>query len=215
MISLSIIGLYISKIYEEVKGRHEELKTQLGDLAASKEELLGILSRVEDEMKESFRHTFDEINTNFATVFSELFGGGSAKLELTDPNNVLSSGIEIIVAPPGKLIKSLKSLSGGEQVFVAIAILFAIFKINPPPFCLLDEIESALDEVNVTRFANYAKNFCNNTQFITISHRRGTMEAANALYGVTMQERGVSKLLSINMNDIEKKIGIKLDTQST
>jgi len=201
--------------YATVKEEYDHLNTQIGDLNKSKEDYSNIVSQLEKEMCQKFSESFHAINENFSVVFRELFGGGSAKLELTDPNNVLTSGIEIIVAPPGKLIKNLKSLSGGEQVFVAIAILFAIFKINPPPFCLLDEIESALDEVNVSRFANYAKNFCNNTQFITISHRRGTMEAANALYGVTMQERGVSKLLSINMNDIEKKIGIKLDTQST
>jgi len=201
--------------YATVKEEYDHLNTQIGDLNKSKEDYSNIVSQLEKEMCQKFSESFRTINENFSVVFRELFGGGSAKLELTDPNNVLTSGIEIIVAPPGKLIKNLKSLSGGEQVFVAIAILFAIFKINPPPFCLLDEIESALDEVNVSRFANYAKNFCNNTQFITISHRRGTMEAANALYGVTMQERGVSKLLSINMNDIEKKIGIKLDTQFT
>lgn len=201
--------------YATVKEEYDHLNTQIGDLNKSKEDYSSIVSQLEKEMCQKFSESFHAINENFSVVFRELFGGGSAKLELTDPSNVLTSGIEIIVAPPGKLIKNLKSLSGGEQVFVAIAILFAIFKINPPPFCLLDEIESALDEVNVSRFANYAKNFCNNTQFITISHRRGTMEAANALYGVTMQERGVSKLLSINMNDIEKKIGIKLDTSST
>ena len=201
--------------YASVKEEYDHLNTQVKDLNQSKEDYSNIVSQLEKEMCQKFSDSFHAINENFSVVFRELFGGGSAKLELTDPKNVLTSGIEIIVAPPGKLIKNLKSLSGGEQVFVAIAILFAIFKINPPPFCLLDEIESALDEVNVSRFANYAKNFCNNTQFITISHRRGTMEAANALYGVTMQERGVSKLLSINMNDIEKKIGIKLDPQST
>lgn len=201
--------------YATVKEEYDHLNTQVKDLNKSKEDYSSIVSQLEKEMCQKFTESFHAINENFSVVFRELFGGGSAKLELTEPSNVLTSGIEIIVAPPGKLIKNLKSLSGGEQVFVAIAILFAIFKINPPPFCLLDEIESALDEVNVSRFANYAKNFCNNTQFITISHRRGTMEAANALYGVTMQERGVSKLLSINMNDIEKKIGIKLDTQST
>ena len=201
--------------YATVKEEYDHLSTQIGDLNKSKEDYANIVSQLEKEMCQKFSESFHAINQNFSVVFRELFGGGSAKLELTDPDHVLTSGIEIIVAPPGKLIKNLKSLSGGEQVFVAIAILFAIFKINPPPFCLLDEIESALDEVNVSRFANYAKNFCNNTQFITISHRRGTMEAANALYGVTMQERGVSKLLSINMTDIEKKIGITLETQSS
>ena len=197
--------------YADVKQEYDTMSTQINDLNKSKEDYSDIVTQMEQEMCQRFSTTFEEINKNFMTVFRELFGGGSAKLELTDPQNVLTSGIEIIVSPPGKLIKNLKSLSGGEQVFVAIAILFAIFKINPPPFCLLDEIESALDEVNVTRFANYAKNICDNTQFIVISHRRGTMEAASALYGVTMQERGVSKLLSINVSEVEKQIGIKAD----
>ena len=197
--------------YATVKSEYDTMSTQIEDLNKSKTEYSDIVSQMEQEMCQRFSTTFDEINKNFMTVFRELFGGGSAKLELTDPQNVLTSGIEIIVSPPGKVIKNLKSLSGGEQVFVAIAILFAIFKINPPPFCLLDEIESALDEVNVSRFANYAKNICTNTQFIVISHRRGTMEAASALYGVTMQERGVSKLLSINVSEVEKQIGIKAE----
>lgn len=197
--------------YADVKQEYDTMSTQIADLNKSKDDYTDIVTQMEQEMCQRFSSTFEEINKNFMTVFRELFGGGSAKLELTDPQNVLTSGIEIIVSPPGKLIKNLKALSGGEQVFVAIAILFAIFKINPPPFCLLDEIESALDEVNVTRFANYAKNFCNNTQFIVISHRRGTMEAASALYGVTMQERGVSKLLSINVSEVEKQIGIKAE----
>ena len=191
--------------YEEVKGRHEELKTQLGDLAASKEELLGILSRVEDEMKESFRRTFDEINTNFATVFSELFGGGSAELSLTDPDDVLTSGIEIKAAPPGKIIKSLSLLSGGEQTFVAIALIFAILKANPTPFCIFDEIEAALDEVNVDRFGAYVRNYSAHTQFILITHRRGTMEIGDRLYGITMPERGISRALPFDASEIENK----------
>ena len=191
--------------YEEVKGRHEELKLQLGDLAASKEELLGILSRVEDEMKESFRRTFDEINTNFATVFSELFGGGSAELSLTNPDDVLTSGIEIKAAPPGKIIKSLSLLSGGEQTFVAIALIFAILKANPTPFCIFDEIEAALDEVNVDRFGAYVRNYSAHTQFILITHRRGTMEIGDRLYGITMPERGISRALPFDASEIENK----------
>ena len=191
--------------YEEVKGRHEELKTQLGDLAASKEELLGILTRVEDEMKESFRRTFDEINTNFATVFSELFGGGSAELSLTNPDDVLTSGIEIKAAPPGKIIKSLSLLSGGEQTFVAIALIFAILKANPTPFCIFDEIEAALDEVNVDRFGAYVRNYSAHTQFILITHRRGTMEIGDRLYGITMPERGISRALPFDASEIENK----------
>lgn len=208
---LGSVNLNAIEEYAQVKEEYDTKMSQINDLTKSQNEYNTIVTQLEQEMCERFTKTFNEVNANFMTVFRELFGGGSAKLELTDPQNVLTCGIEIIVSPPGKVIKNLKSLSGGEQVFVAIAILFAIFKINPPPFCLLDEIESALDEVNVSRFANYAKNFCNNTQFIVISHRRGTMEAASALYGVTMQERGVSKLLSINVQDVEKQIGIKAE----
>lgn len=208
---LGAVNVNAIEEYATVKAEYDTMSTQIEDLNKSKNDYSDIVTQMEREMCQRFTSTFNQINENFITVFRELFGGGSAKLELTDPQNVLTSGIEIIVSPPGKVIKNLKSLSGGEQVFVAIAILFAIFKINPPPFCLLDEIESALDEVNVSRFANYAKNFCNNTQFIVISHRRGTMEAASALYGVTMQERGVSKLLSINVSEVEKQIGIKAE----
>ncbi len=191
--------------YDAVKARHEELKTQLADLATSKEELLGILTRVEDEMKESFRRTFDEINTNFGTVFSELFGGGSAELSLTDPEDVLTSGIEIKAAPPGKIIKSLSLLSGGEQTFVAIALIFAILKANPTPFCIFDEIEAALDEVNVDRFGAYVRNYSAHTQFILITHRRGTMEIGDRLYGITMPERGISRALPFDASEIENK----------
>ena len=129
---------------------------------------------------------------------------------LTDPEHILESGIEINVAPPGKIIKNLQLLSGGEQVFVAIALYFAILKVNPTPFCLLDEIEAALDEVNVSKFAQYTKRLASKTQFIIITHRRGTMEVADTIYGVTMQERGISKILSINVNEAEKKLGVKL-----
>ena len=131
----------------------------------------------------------------------ELFGGGTGELKLTDPDNVLESGIEINVAPPGKVIKNLSLLSGGEQAFVAIAIYFAILKLRPSPFCILDEIEAALDDVNVTRYAQYLRNFTDTTQFILITHRRGTMEEADVLYGVTMQEKGVSKLLKMDVSD--------------
>ena len=150
--------------------------------------------------------TFDVINENFGRIFAELFGGGSARLELTDTEDVLNSGIEIIVSPPGKVIKSLNALSGGEQALVAISIYFAILAHNPSPFCVLDEIEAALDDVNVTRYANYLKRICDKTQFIVITHRRGTMEAADVLYGVTMQEDGISKLLKLDVNNLSPAI---------
>ena len=156
-------------------------------------------------MRTTFVDAFNKINKNFGITFKELFGGGSAELLLTDPEDVLTSGIEIKAAPPGKIIKNLSLLSGGEQSFVAIALLFAILKVNPTPFCILDEIEAALDEVNVYRFGEYIKNFDDGTQFILITHRRGTMEIGNRLYGVTMPQRGISQAIELNVNEIEGK----------
>ncbi len=158
-------------------------------------------------MQEIFEESFHQINQHFQRIFVELFGGGRAELKLTDPDNVLESGIEIFVEPPGKIIKNLTLLSGGEQAFVAIAIYFAILKVRPAPFCILDEIEAALDDVNVTKYAEYLRLMSDNTQFIMITHRRGTMEEADVLYGVTMQEEGVSKLLQLNVQEVEQKLG--------
>ncbi len=196
--------------YKEVKERFDFLSKQSEDLTKSKTDLLDIIFKLEKEMRERFTTVFNAINEHFHHVFAELFGGGTAELKLTEPDNVLESGIEINVAPPGKIIKSLSLLSGGEQVFVAIALFFAILRVNPAPFCLLDEIEAALDEVNVSRFATYAKRFSDKTQFIVITHRRGTMEEADTMYGVTMQERGISRVLSLNVNEAETKIGMEL-----
>ncbi len=196
--------------YKQIKERYELLTAQVNDLNQSRKDFTDIIGKLEKEMCQRFTETFEAVNCHFKEVFVQLFGGGSANLSLTDPENVLTSGIEIEVAPPGKIIKNLKLLSGGEQVFVAIAIFFAILKVNPSPFCLLDEIESALDEVNVDRFAAYARMFSDNTQFIIITHRRGSMEAADTLYGVTMQEKGISKILSLNVNEVEQKLGVKL-----
>lgn len=193
--------------YKEVKERYEYMKGQIDDLSTSKEDLLSIIQKLEVEMKDAFIDSFNLINENFNAVFSELFGGGSAELSLTDPDNVLESGIEIKAAPPGKIIKNMVQLSGGEQAFIAIALFFAIIKVNPTPFCILDEIEAALDEVNVARFAEYIKRYSDTTQFVLITHRRGTMEAANRLYGVTMPQRGISKVLELNIDDISKKKG--------
>lgn len=196
--------------YAEVKQKYDFLSTQVSDLEKSKKEFLKVIEQLEGEMKTRFLDVFNTVNDNFKEVFRELFGGGNANLSLTDPENVLSSGIEISVAPPGKIIKNLKLLSGGEQVFVAIAIIFAILRVNPSPFCLFDEIESALDEVNVDRFAEYAKRFSEKMQFIIITHRRGTMENADRLYGVTMQERGISRILTVDVGEVESRIGVKL-----
>jgi len=189
--------------YAEVKGRFDFLNQQIADLDAAKVDLTKIITELEKEMRVSFMETFNKINENFAVVFRELFGGGNAEIVLTDPEDVLTSGIEIKAAPPGKMIKNLMLLSGGEQAFVAIALLFAILKANPSPFCIFDEIEAALDEVNVDRFAEYIKHYSDNIQFVIITHRRGTMEIAEKLYGVTMPERGVSKVLSMDLSIVD------------
>ena len=197
--------------YKEIKARYDYMEGQINDLGAARDDLLDIISKLEGEMKTAFVDSFNQINENFNRVFGELFGGGSAELSLTDPDNVLESGIEIKAAPPGKIIKNMVQLSGGEQSFIAIALFFAILQVNPTPFCILDEIEAALDEVNVARFAEYIKRYSSGTQFIMITHRRGTMEAANRLYGVTMPERGISKVLELNIDDISKKKGDEWD----
>ncbi len=191
--------------YARVKERYDGLNGQYTDLTKSYDELIDIIARLESEMKVSFVDAFEAINKNFGITFRELFGGGNAELSLTDPENVLESGIEIKCAPPGKIIKNLSLLSGGEQSFVAIALLFAILKVNPTPFCILDEIEAALDEVNVFRFGEYIKRLADGTQFILITHRRGTMEVGNRLYGVTMPQRGISQAIELNVNEIEGK----------
>ncbi len=191
--------------YVEVKARYDGLNEQYSDLTNSYDELVGIIDRLENEMRTSFITAFEAINHNFGITFKELFGGGNAELSMTDPEDVLTSGIEIKAAPPGKIIKNLALLSCGEQSFVAIALLFAILKVNPTPFCILDEIEAALDEVNVFRFGEYIKRFDDGTQFILITHRRGTMEIGDRLYGVTMPQRGISQAIELNVNEIEGK----------
>ncbi len=193
--------------YKEVSERYEFLKAQVEDAANSKAELEKLIRNLTSDMERMFRESFDAINRNFGKIFTELFGGGTASLTLSDPEDVLNCGIEISVQPPGKIIKSLSALSGGEQSFVAIAIYFAILKVRPAPFCVLDEIEAALDDVNVVKYANYLRMMSDNTQFILITHRRGTMEEADVLYGVTMQERGVSKLLELKVSEIAAKMG--------
>ena len=197
--------------YAEVKERYDFTTAQFEDLTKARESLDGVIERLEREMKTRFTTAVEEINKNFKVTFRELFGGGNAEISLTDPENVLTSGIEINVAPPGKIIKNLISLSGGEQAFVAIALIFAILNVNPTPFCIFDEIESALDEVNVVRLSDYMRRYSEKTQFVAITHRRGTMEASDMLYGITMPDRGISKVLSMNVNEVEQKMGGKLN----
>ena len=202
--SLGTVNLSAIEEYKEVSERYEFMSSQLSDINSSKRELEKLIDELTETMKQKFSESFKEINDNFKRIFVELFGGGKAELVLTDPEDVLESGIEINVAPPGKVIKNLSLLSGGEQAFVAIAIYFAILKIKPAPFCILDEIEAALDDVNVSKYAQYLRNFTDTTQFITVTHRRGTMEEADVMYGVTMQEKGISRLLKMEQPPMEE-----------
>ena len=207
--ALGHINVNAVEEYKETKERYDFMKKQIDDLEDSKKSLTEIIRRLESDMKTMFVKTVEDINAQFKIVFSDLFGGGNADIVIQDPENVLESGIEINIQPPGKMVKNLSLLSGGEQAFTAIALYFAILKVNPAPFYIFDEIEAALDDVNVNRFASYLKKN-NDTQFIVITHRRGTMEVADTMYGVTMQEKGVSSFLKVNIDDVEKKTGIKL-----
>ena len=201
--ALGSVNVSAIEEYKEVKARYDALVTQVTDVEESRNELSRMISKLSAQMREIFTDSFRAINENFGRVFAELFGGGEASLMLEDESDVLSSGIGIRVAPPGKVIKNLEALSGGEQALVAISIYFAILAVNPAPFCILDEIEAALDDANVVWFAQYLRRVSDKTQFIVITHRRGTMEAANVLYGVTMQEDGVSKLLKLDLEQVD------------
>lgn len=202
--SLGNVNLGAVEEYAEVSERYEFMTGQINDVNESKHELEEMIEQLTDKMKSMFIQTFDSINANFKNIFAELFGGGTAELTLTDPDDVLESGINIKAQPAGKVITNLLSLSGGEQSLVAISIYFAILKHSPSPFCLLDEIEAALDDANVIKYAQYLHRLTDKTQFIAITHRRGTMEEADILYGVTMQDKGVSRLLSMTINDVKQ-----------
>ena len=195
--ALGTVNVAAIEDYKEVSQRYQFMAEQLNDVEVSKRELEKLIAELTDTMRKQFSESFEQIDKYFSSIFTELFGGGHAELTLTNPDDVLESGVEINVAPPGKVIRNLSLLSGGEQAFVAIAIYFAILKLKPAPFCILDEIEAALDDVNVAKYAAYLRNFTKTTQFILITHRRGTMEEADVLYGVTMQEKGISKLLKM------------------
>ena len=194
--------------YARVNERYTYLATQRDDVLTSKRELESIIRGITQEMTTIFVEEFGKIDHYFGKTFEEMFGGGRGQLILEDPQNPLTCGIEIRVQPPGKQVKTITLLSGGEKAFVAIALYFAILKVRPTPFCMLDEIDAALDDRNVERYANYLHNLSKKTQFIVITHRRGTMEASDVLYGVTMQEQGVSKLLRLDLNQMEEYLGI-------
>lgn len=211
--ALGSINVEAIEEYQEVSQRYRFLKEQIEDVERSRTELIKLIRDLTSQMRELFLENFKAINGHFSTIFAELFGGGKGELVLLDPEDVLSSGIDIRVQPPGKIIKNLTALSGGEKALVAIAIYFSILKVKPSSFCILDEIEAALDEVNVGRYAAYLRKLTGSTQFITITHRRGTMEEADVLYGVTMQEKGVSRLIELDVTQIESKLGMKTAEQ--
>ncbi|MDO5142126.1 MAG: chromosome segregation protein SMC [Eubacteriales bacterium] len=207
MKALGNVDLDAVETYRQTLERYTFMGTQKNDLEQAQKELYKVIDQLTVHMKEIFASAFAQLNTYFGQTFREIFGGGHAALELADTSDILNCGIDIKVSPPGKAVKTLTLLSGGEKAFVAIALYFAILKLRPTPFCVLDEIEAALDDVNVARFAQYIRRLTDATQFIVITHRRGTMEQADMLYGVTMQEQGVSKMLMLNLAEAEKQLG--------
>ena len=206
--SLGNVNVSAIEEYKEVSERYEFMSAQVNDVEKSKKEIEKLITDLTKQMKEVFVESFDQINKNFTYTFKELFGGGTASLSLADPENILTSGIDILVHPPGKIVINLEALSGGEKALVAIALYFAIMKVRPAPFCVMDEIEAALEHLNFYRLAAYLRRMTDNTQFILITHRRGTMEEADVLYGVTMQDEGISKLLELRSTEVAEKLGI-------
>ena len=204
--ALGSVNVSAVEEYKEVKERYDFLSAQIDDIESSRSQLLKLINQLTTQMRDIFTDGFEKISANFAKTFTELFGGGEASLSLSDPENILESGIDINVKLPGKNVPSLDGLSGGEKALIALSIYFAIMRVNPPPFCFLDEVDTALDDINVDRFADYMKQSGFATQFICVTHRRGTMEAADMLYGVTMQEKGITKLLELNVAELESKL---------
>jgi chromosome segregation protein len=199
--SIGPVNLSSIEEYERVNERYEFMQKQMSDIEEAKANLTGIIDSLVAEMKEQFLKHFNEINENFKVVFSDLFNGGTAEILLEDQSDVLSCGIDIKAQPPGKKLQSLTLLSGGERCLTAIALLFAILQLRPSPFCVLDEVEAALDDVNVNRFTDFVRRYTTRSQFILVTHRKGTMEACDRMYGVTMQERGISKILSMKLGE--------------
>jgi chromosome segregation protein len=202
--SLGAINATAIDDFKALKERYEEMTTQKEDLEKAEADLKEAIDKIKSEMLTQFDEGFTKINENFQRIFKELFGGGRAMLQMdySEVDDKLEAGVEIVAEPPGKKLQKLSLLSGGEKALTAIAILFSILKLRPMPFCVLDEIEAALDEANVDRFARYLQKFSKETQFIVITHRKPTMELADALFGVTMQEKGVSKMVSVKLSDV-------------
>ena len=205
--SLGYVNINAIEEYKTEGERYEEMCTQMEDLKKAEEDAVKIIKELSSEMLERFNTEFVKTQENFTKVFKELFGGGNARLELLPSEDPLTAGVEIIAQPPGKVLQNITLMSGGEKTMTAIAILFAILKLKPMPFCFLDEIEAALDDANIDRYANYLKRFSNETQFIVITHRKPTMEVVDSLYGVTMEEKGVSKIVSVKLADAVKAVG--------
>ena len=201
---IGMVNLDAIEEYERVNTRYEFLSSQKEDLLKAEDTLLEIMNEMDDVMKEEFAHTFEQVRTEFQQVFKELFSGGTADLKLTDPSDLLTTGVDIIASPPGKKLTTISLLSGGEKTLTAISLLFAILNVRTVPFCLFDEVEAALDEANVSQFGKYLDHYKNKTQFLIITHKKKTMEYANTLYGITMQESGVSKLVSVKLTDHEE-----------
>ena len=201
---IGMVNLAAIEEYERVNTRYIFLTNQREDLLKAEDTLLEIMNEMDEVMQEEFAKTFEQIRTEFQQVFKELFSGGSADLKLTDPTNLLTTGIEIVASPPGKKLTTISLLSGGEKTLTAISLLFAILNVRTVPFCLFDEVEAALDEANVAQFGKYLDHYKNKTQFLIITHKKKTMEYANTLYGITMQESGVSKLVSVKLTDHEE-----------
>ncbi len=203
---LGTVNLGAIDEYARVSERFDFLSEQQNDLLAAKTNLHEVIAEMDEEMTRRFSESYHQIRAHFQVVFRELFGGGEADLVLTMPEDLLNTGVDIVARPPGKKRQNLALLSGGERALTAIALLFAILKVRPVPFCVLDEVEAALDEANVSRFAHFLKDFSKATQFIVITHRKGTMEEADVLYGVTMQESGVSRLVSVRLEETKELV---------
>ena len=203
---LGPVNLGAIEEFGRVNERYSFLKAQEADLFEARSTLLEVISEMDGEVAVRFREAFRQVNEHFGEVFREMFGGGQAELRLTDEDDYLESGVEIYAQPPGKKLSSLSLLSGGERALTAISLLFSILKVRVSPFIILDEVEAALDESNVLRYAKYLKQLAENTQFIVITHRKGTMEESDRLFGVTMQERGVSQLISVDLKNYEEKV---------
>ena len=206
--NLGNINLDSIKEYEHIKERHDFYSEQKKDLEQSIDVIEKLIYELEENMKKEFEINFNKINENFKFVYKRLFGGGHGELKIIDINNILESDIEITAQPPGKKMKNLNLLSGGEKALTAISILFSIILAKPTPFCILDEIEAPLDDANIFRFGKFLKELSNDTQFISVTHRRGTMEVADYIYGVTMQEKAISKVLSLKLKEAEKIVDV-------